>query len=128
MTLTICLVDDNADILGIFSLFFGRKGFNVITAFGGQECIDMIRVTPPDIIILDVMMEPMDGWNILKQIKSNPYTRHIPVIMVSGKLPTADELKAYSDLFVQYIMKPVSFTLLYEVVTGAIGNRPEVKM
>ena len=128
MTQTICLVDDNEDILGIFSMFFGKKGYTVVTASGGQGCIDTIRVTPPDIIILDVMMEPMDGWKTLEQVKSNPATRHIPVIMVSGKRPTAEELNAYGTLFVRYIMKPVSFHLLHEAVTGTIGKRPEAKI
>ncbi|HVP95117.1 MAG TPA: response regulator [Methanoregulaceae archaeon] len=128
MTTTICLVDDNTDILGIFAIFFGKKGYNVIETTSGQECIDLIHLKPPDIILLDVMMEPMDGWMTLVQIKNNPSTRHIPVIMVSGKNPTTEELKIYGNLFVQYLMKPISFPQLYEAVAGVLERRASVKI
>jgi|SRR5271157_3861517 len=128
MTFTICLVDDNKDILDIFSIFFGKKGYNVLKATGGQGCIDIIRITPPDIILLDVMMEPMDGWKTLEQIKCNPATKHIPVIMVSGKRPTTEELNVYGNLFAQYVMKPVSFPTLCESVSNVLEKRAKVKV
>ena len=128
MTYTICLVDDNKDILDIFSIFFGKHGYNVLKASDGQGCIDIIGVRAPDVILLDVMMEPMDGWKTLEQIKCNPATEHIPVIMVSGKRPTTEELNLYGNLFAQYIMKPVSFPVLCESVTNVLEKRARVKI
>jgi two-component system, OmpR family, response regulator len=122
MNPTVCLVDDNKDILEIFGYFFETSGYNVIRAAGGQECFDSLRAVLPDIIILDVMMEPMDGWNVLLGIKTNPATERIPVIMVSGKRPTPDELNLYGDLFVEFIMKPVSFPQLFEAVARVTEN------
>ena len=82
---TICLVDDNEDIIEIFSIFFKKQGYHVLIASDGQGCLDNIRMKIPDIILLDVMMEPMDGWQTLEQIKNDPLTQDIPVIMVSEK-------------------------------------------
>jgi DNA-binding response OmpR family regulator len=121
---TICLVDDNADILSIFSLFFRRKGYLVITAGSGQDCIDMARAYVPDLILLDVMMEPMDGWQTLMDLKKNPETCGIPVIMVSGKKPTPDDIHVYGKFYEQFVMKPVSFPILFDVVSRFLP--PEV--
>ena len=128
MNQTICLVDDNADILEIFAVFFERRGYHVQKASGGQECLDAIRSNPPDLIILDVMMEPVDGWNTLEQIKFNRATSHIPVVIISGKRLTAEELKRYGPLFVRYIMKPFSLPVLNETVTEVIKSCGTVKM
>jgi two-component system, OmpR family, response regulator len=128
MTYTICLVDDNKDILDVFSIFFEKMGYNIVEATGGQECIDIIHTRPPDIILLDVMMEPMDGWNTLERIKSNPETVDIPVIMVSGRRPTMEEWSVYGKLFTKYVMKPVSFPVLCESVTKVLEKRARVKM
>jgi len=119
---TLCLVDDNEDILSIFSLFFRKKGYHVITAGNGQDCIDMIRAYVPDLILLDVMMEPMDGWQTLVNLKSNPQTRCIPVIMVSGKKPTPDDIHLYGKFYEHFMLKPVSFSALSDVVSGVLSR------
>jgi two-component system, OmpR family, response regulator len=127
MNPTVCLVDDNKDILEIFGYLFETMDCNVIRAVGGQECFDSLRAVLPDILVLDVMMEPMDGWNVLRGIKTNPATKHIPVIMVSGKRPIPDEISQYGDLFVDFIMKPVSFPSLYEAVADVIESSQDCK-
>jgi two-component system, OmpR family, response regulator len=113
-------VDDNADILSIFSLFFRRKGYHVITAGSGQDCLDITRAYVPDLILLDVMMEPMDGWQTLMTLKKNPDTTRIPVIMVSGKKPTPDDIVMYGRYYEHFIMKPVSFPVLFDIVTRVL--------
>ena len=114
-------MDDNTDILSIFSLFFRRKGYHVITAGGGQDCIDMIQAYVPDLILLDVMMEPMDGWQTLMTLKKNPDTCRIPVIMVSGKTPTPDDIHMYGKFYEHFVMKPVSFPVLFDVVSKVLS-------
>jgi two-component system OmpR family response regulator len=123
---TICIVDDNEDIIEIFSVYFRKQGYSVLVASDGQGCIDAIQTFVPDIILLDVMMEPMDGWQTLEQIKNNPRTMDIPVIMVSGKRPTHEELQVYGKSFVNYVMKPVSFPMLREAVTRVLEERTKV--
>ncbi|HTY15202.1 MAG TPA: response regulator [Methanoregulaceae archaeon] len=125
---TICIVDDSPDIREILSIFFKRKGYLVLEASGGMECLDMIRNEVPDIILLDIMMEPVDGWQTLVQIKNDQTTRHIPVIIISGKRPTAEEQKNYGQLFVRYIMKPFSLTVLDEAIAEVIRSSGTVKM
>jgi DNA-binding response OmpR family regulator len=116
-------VDDNADILSIFSLYFQRKKYHVITAGSGQDCIDMIRAYVPDLVLLDVMMEPMDGWQTLVTLKKNPASSRIPVIMVSGKKPTPEDIVMYGKFYEHFIMKPVSFPVLFEVVSGVLSPK-----
>ncbi len=93
----------------------------MITAGSGQDCIDMIRAYVPDLILLDVMMEPMDGWQTLINLKSNPETCSIPVIMVSGKKPTPDDIHLYGKFYEQFMLKPVSFSVLFDVVSRVLS-------
>ncbi len=93
----------------------------MITAGGGQDCIDMIQAYVPDLILLDVMMEPMDGWQTLMNLKRNPDSCRIPVIMVSGKTPTPDDVHMYGKYYEHFVMKPVSFPVLFDVVSRVLS-------
>jgi DNA-binding response OmpR family regulator len=81
----------------------------------------MVRAYVPDLILLDVMMEPMDGWQTLMDLKKNLDTSGIPVIMVSGKKPTPDDIHMYGKFYEQYVMKPVSFPILFDVVSRILS-------
>ena len=126
---TICLVDDNPDIIGILSMLLSRDEFRVISAPGGGQCIDLLRSEIPDLILLDVMMEPMDGWETLERLKNNPRTTGIPVIMLSGKNPTPGELEKYESCFIAYMRKPVRYRDLFDTIMSVLepGRSPLVR-
>jgi len=125
---TLMLVDDDPAIREIFSIFLKKTGFQVHVVPGGKECLDFLKTTVPDLILLDIMMEPMDGWETLNAIRNSPATRSIPVIMLSGKEPAPDELRQYGKWIEDYIMKPVDFKTLAGSLTEIIEYHRNMHM
>lgn len=109
---TLMLVDDDPIICEIFSVFLRQNGYQVYAVPGGNDCLDLLKTTVPDLILLDIMMEPMDGWDTLSAIRTNPATRTIPVIVLTGKQPAYDEIIRYSGGVEDYLMKPMDLRLL----------------
>ena len=104
----ILVVDDNSDIVDLFNIVLSRKGYTVTKAGGGGQCLEILKTSTPDLVLLDIMMEPMDGWETLTQIKSNARTKSVPVIMLTGKPPTWDEIIAHMDNIEDYAIKPLT--------------------
>ena len=119
---TVLIVDDDPDIANIFKIFLSRDGHTAVTASDGNVCLEKVRQCRFDLILLDIMMAPMDGWETLEHIKSNPQTSTIPVIMVTGKPLEEKERVKYGNLFYRYLMKPVRRTELCDIVKGALKN------
>ena len=103
---TVLIVDDSPDIVAMVSYALVRAGYDCITASGGPECLDILAVRKPELILLDVVMEPLDGWSTLKQIKKNPDTRKIPVLMLTGSHLSPGEARQYHICIEDYVMKP----------------------
>jgi CheY-like chemotaxis protein len=118
----VLIVDDDPDIANIFKTFLSRDGHTALTASDGNVCLEKVRQCKFDLILLDIMMAPMDGWETLEHIKSDPQTSSIPVIMVTGKPLLDNERAKYQNLFYHYLMKPVCHTELCEIVKGALKN------
>ena len=118
----VLIVDDDPDIANIFKTFLSLDGHTALTASDGMICLEKVRQCKFDLILLDIMMAPMDGWETLEHIKSNPGTSSIPVIMVTGKPLLDNERAKYQNLFYHYLMKPVRHTELCDIVKGALKN------
>jgi len=114
----ILVVDDNSDLVDLFDIVLGRKGYTVTKAGGGGQCLEVLKTSIPDLILLDIMMEPMDGWETLSRIKSDARTKPVPVIMLTGKPPTWDEIIAHMDKIEDYAIKPVTIEGLIGLVQG----------
>jgi len=101
-------VDDNVDLADVLSDILEFTGYEVRAVNGGRDCLDLLnkREFWPDIILLDIMMAPMDGWETLKYIREDPTLSAIPVMMLTGKYPTMAEINANCSLFEGYLMKP----------------------
>jgi two-component system, OmpR family, response regulator len=123
----ILIVDDDPDIVNIFDILLDKKGYATITASGGKECLDILKKQIPDLILLDVLMEPMDGWQTLEQIKKNPESKPIPVLMVTGKRLTVNEAKQYHISIDDYIMKPIQPAELYAAVDTILERKQKLK-
>jgi putative two-component system response regulator len=104
---TILVVDDtpeNIDVLvGIL-----REDYRLKVARGGEQALRIVRTQPPDLILLDVMMPEIDGYEVCRQLKADATTRHVPVVFVTAKIDLADELRGLELGAVDYITKPVS--------------------
>lgn len=104
----ILVVDDNPTITEILGRMIRQAGYDAIELTSGPDTLEYLeREMNPDMILLDILMEPMDGWETLVRIKKDERTRDIPVIMITGKPLAPAELEEYSSLMEDYIQKPI---------------------
>jgi two-component system OmpR family response regulator len=106
---TVLIVDDDPDIREIFTLYLEMEGFRTIAVSGGRECLDLLRTCIPDLVLLDLMMEPMDGWETLRAIREYPAAGQVPVIIITGKQPVPEDIARYGSLIEDFMVKPVEF-------------------
>jgi two-component system alkaline phosphatase synthesis response regulator PhoP len=116
----VLVVDDEEYIQHILNFSLGAEGFEVITAADGEEAVTIARSERPDIIVLDIMMPKMDGYEACKQIKGDPHTKDIPVILLTAKGREADRKLGAEAGADDYVVKPFSPGRLIERVEGFI--------
>jgi len=105
----ILCIEDEPEMIDLIRLILGRRGFNVVGAAGGKEGLEKVRQNPPDLILLDLMMPDMDGWEVYQQIKADDRTKSIPVIVVTAKAQSIDKVLGLHIAKVDdYIAKPFS--------------------
>ncbi len=105
----ILCIEDEPEMIDLIRLILGRRGFEVKGANGGVEGLKMIRQEKPDLVLLDLMMPDMDGWEVYQQIKADEKTRNIPVIVVTAKAQSIDKVLGLHIAKVDdYIAKPFS--------------------
>jgi DNA-binding response OmpR family regulator len=105
----ILCIEDEPEMIDLIRLILGRRGFEVIGAAGGKEGLEKVRANPPDLILLDLMMPDMDGWEVYQQIKADEKTKEIPVIVVTAKAQSIDKVLGLHIAKVDdYIAKPFS--------------------
>ena len=117
-------IEDESEMIDLVRLILSRKGYEVIGANGGREGLDAIRQKLPDLVLLDLMMPDMDGWDVYQQMKSVEATRDIPVIVITAKAQSIDKVLGLHIAKVDdYISKPFSPQELVESVEKVIGQR-----
>ena len=105
----ILCVEDEPEMIDLIRLILGRRGFEVKGAAGGVEGLNMIRHEPPDLVLLDLMMPDMDGWEVYQQMKADEEPKNIPVIVVTAKAQSIDKVLGLHIAKVDdYITKPFS--------------------
>ncbi len=115
-------VEDEPEMIDLVRLILGRKGYEVIGANGGIEGLETVRREKPDLILLDLMMPDMDGWEVYQQIKADPGVREIPVIVVTAKAQSIDKVLGLHIAKVDdYITKPFGPQELLESVDKILG-------
>jgi putative two-component system response regulator len=102
----IVIVDDNPSNLRILSTMLAQSGFKVRPALGGELALRSIAASPPDLILLDIRMPGMDGYEVCRQLKADPKTNEIPVIFISALSETEDKLAAFRAGGIDYVTKP----------------------
>ena len=119
---TLMIVDDDPSIREVFSLLLSSQGYTVHAASGGRECIEGLRTISPDLVLLDIMMHPVDGWETLVTIRNDPLTLHIPAIMFSGKTPSQEEVISYGGWIEDYLMKPLTMPVITRALSGVFDR------
>jgi CheY-like chemotaxis protein len=125
---SILIVDDSPYIVDGLVALLKRKGFKPIAAHGGDEAISILSTHKPDLILLDIMMEPMDGWETLEKIKANPETRNLPVLMFSAKKISPEEAQEHSLNIEDFVSKPVNPAQLLDSIRCIFERRCSVKL
>jgi len=105
----ILCVEDEPEMIDLMRLILGRRGFEVKGAAGGVEGLRIMREELPDLVLLDLMMPDMDGWEVYQQMKADERTKNIPVIVVTAKAQSIDKVLGLHIAKVDdYLAKPFS--------------------
>jgi DNA-binding response OmpR family regulator len=121
-TLRVVCIEDEPEMIDLVRLILGRKGFDVIGADGGVEGLETVRREKPDLVLLDLMMPDMDGWEVYQQIKADEELRNIPVVVVTAKAQSIDKVLGLHIAKVDdYITKPFGPQELLESVEKILG-------
>ena len=106
MPLKILVCDDERHIVRLIQVNLERQGWNVVTAYDGKEGLEKVHAEKPDLLVLDVMMPYMDGFEVLKSIRKDPATEKLPVIMLTAKAQDKDVFEGYHYGADMYLTKP----------------------
>ncbi len=105
---TILIADDEKHLRGALELLFQKEGFRVLTASDGEEALSRGRAEKPDIVLLDVMMPGLDGYEVCRRLRQHYRTRHIPVLLLTAKDTEDDKLQGLGGGANDYVTKPWS--------------------
>jgi two-component system response regulator VicR len=119
----IICIEDEMEMIDLIRIILGRRGFEVTGANGGREGLRVVREKHPDLVLLDLMMPDMDGWEVYQQMKADETTRDIPVIVVTAKAQNIDKVLGLHIAKVDdYIAKPFSPQELLSSVEKILGT------
>lgn len=105
----ILIVDDDREMVELIELFLSNAGFATLSAFSGEEALEKTFQEKPDLILLDIMMPKIDGWEVLRRIKNDPEAQNIPVAFITARTQNIDKMIGLSVMKAAgYITKPFS--------------------
>ncbi|MFH1184577.1 MAG: response regulator [Chloroflexota bacterium] len=121
----ILCIEDDPEMIELIRLILERRGFVVDGADGGKAGLEALRAAPPDLVLLDLMMPDMDGWDVYQKMKADESTRHVPVIVVTASAQNIDrEFGLHIAKVDDYIVKPFSPQDLLSSVDRVLGGAP----
>jgi two-component system cell cycle response regulator DivK len=119
----ILYVEDNEDNIYVVKNRFTRAGFTVLVATDGEQGVAMAAAEQPDLILMDLRLPVMDGWEATKRIKAQPETRHIPIVALTAHAMTGDREKALAAGCDDFDTKPVEMPRLLEKVRALLPKK-----
>jgi two-component system, OmpR family, response regulator VicR len=115
-------IEDEPEMIALVELILGRKGFELVGAVGGQEGLETVRRVKPDLILLDLMMPDIGGWEVYQQVKADPELKDTPVIVVTAKAQSIDRVLGIHIAKVDdYVTKPFGPQELLASVNRVLG-------
>ena len=115
-------VEDEPEMIDLVKLILGRKGFELVGAVGGREGLETVRQLKPDLVLLDLMMPDMDGWEVYQKMKTDEELKEIPVIVVTAKAQSIDKVLGLHIAKVEdYVTKPFGPQELLQAVNKVLG-------
>ncbi|MCA9789037.1 MAG: response regulator transcription factor [Cyanobacteria bacterium HKST-UBA04] len=119
---TILIVDDEYDLVRLVRYNLEKEGYKVLTAYDGQEALRQVKENSPELVILDLMLPDMPGYDICKQLKAEPETEAIPVIMLTARSSEDDKISGFQAGAEDYVVKPFSPKELIYRVKAMLGR------
>ena len=120
----ILLVEDNEMNRDMLSRRLSRRGYEVVVAVDGRQGLDLARQQKPDLILMDMSLPVLDGWETTRQLKADPATQAIPVIALTAHAMSGDEEKAREAGCDDYDIKPIEFSRLLGKIQAQLEKRP----
>ena len=127
-TARILLVEDDADIRQVLRLYLKYYGFDVREAADGQEAIDSIPVYHPDLIVLDIMMQPVDGWEVLHWLRAQRMNPPLPVLVLTALYQPEEQLQGFEEGAIEYLTKPTQPDIIIERIRTILKLSTEQRM
>ena len=121
----ILVIDDEKDVLEVLRLVLSRSGYDVAASSSGMEGLAHAQSDRPDLILLDIMMQRMDGWEVLRALKSDTETRDIPVVILSARVEPKDKIRGLQEGAVDYVTKPFAVREILEKVSLILNDLAE---
>jgi DNA-binding response OmpR family regulator len=119
----VLVADDDEDILGLVSFRLERSGYEVAAAKDGEEALRLARELSPALVVLDVMMPRLDGYEVTRRLREDEATRGIPVILLTALAQEADVARGFESGADDYLRKPFSRQELAARVQAVLGRR-----
>lgn len=121
-------IEDEPEMIDLVKLILSRKGFQVVGAMGGREGLEAVQRETPDVVLLDLMMPDMDGWEVYQKMKANEATKNIPVIVVTAKAQSIDKVLGLHIAKVDdYITKPFGPQDLIDSIEKVLARKEKEK-
>lgn len=127
MAYKILVVDDEPPIVRLMEFILARQGHEMVVAVNGEEALEKVRAESPDLVLLDIMMPRIDGYEVARTLRADPTHGDIPIIMLSAKAQEEDIRKGLEVGVDEYITKPFSPDHLVKVVTDYLARKEENK-
>jgi DNA-binding response OmpR family regulator len=118
----ILVVEDDEPILDLMDLLIRRLGYEPILISNGPDALEVARREPPALVLLDIMMTPISGWEFLEKLRAEPHLRQVPVIIFSASPSVEERMAKINDPLLGVLHKPVSLTELKAGIERSIGK------
>jgi DNA-binding response OmpR family regulator len=119
----IVVADDETDVRELIAYRLGRSGFEVVEAADGEQALRLARAEPPDLLVLDVMMPKLDGYELTRRLRADPATQRVPVILLTARAQEDDISRGFSAGADDYLKKPFNPDELVARVRAVLGRR-----
>jgi len=106
-TKRVLVVDDHVDVIKMVGLMLEREGYEIIAAQSGEQALIKAQTVKPDVVILDIMMPDMDGYEVCRRLRADPATTHLPILMFTAKGTSSDKIAGYEAGADDYVTKPI---------------------
>ena len=124
----ILMVEDEEAIQQVLSFFLTHHGFEVLAVSNGQEAIRVIPEFQPHLIILDLVIKPVSGWDVLHWLRANKLTPQLPVLVISALVHISEQLQGFEEGAIEYITKPTQPSVIVERVRTLLAMSTEQRL